>query len=78
MMILPKKPIQIAKRLGRPSDAWNAEKLEHDKHEFVGLKVFGLDPVTERDLQALEEMRLPRVVCLEAGIVDKSIPDILR
>ncbi len=57
---------------------WDAEKLERDEREFVGLKVFGLDRLTDRDLRSLDEMQLPRVSCPEAGIADQPIPAVLR
>lgn len=57
---------------------WDGEKLERGEHEFVGLKVFSLEHLTEDDLRVLERLQLPRVSCPEAGLVDVEVVDAVR
>ena len=57
---------------------WDGEQLERGEYEFVGLKVFSLEHLTDDDLRALERLRLPRVSCPEAGLVDVEVVDVVR
>lgn len=58
---------------------WDGEKLERGEYEFLGLTVHGgLARVSEEDLRGLDALSLPRVTCPDAGIVDWTIPDVIR
>ena len=57
---------------------WDGDKLEHGEHEFLGLKVFSLDHLTDEDLRVLEQMELPRITCTAAGLIDVEIVDAVR
>ncbi len=56
----------------------DAEHLEVGEQVPTGVKILGLDLVTERDVRALEAIPLPRVTCESAGIVDRSVADVVR
>lgn len=58
---------------------WDGDKLAHGEYEFLGLTVYGdLARVSDEHLWGLDEVRLPRVTCLEAGLVDRTVADVIR
>lgn len=57
---------------------WDAERLESGERALTGVKVLGLQFVSERDLFALDTVASPRVTCEPLGIVNWSIAEVVR
>jgi hypothetical protein len=58
--------------------SWDGDKLEQGQYDLVGIEVPHLTQLTNDDLRIIDSVELPRLTCHEAGLIDRSIGDVLR
>lgn len=57
---------------------YDAQKLARGGREILGISVLNVADLEEHHIDYLERLDLPRVDCVEAGLCDATIGEVLR